>query len=235
MLNGIYPIGRRQAYQNTSDGLNYAIMLRGKCGLKAGTFVTFGCGNSNNNNNHNHHGGHRLIEKASCAEDVIGVITATSGVVGSAGFVANAGQFAAADRIGYNEYHSPLVQLNISGGSGSNFVANVINGNSGTGGSISDFSAHISANVQQNTTINFPANLTITRSGVDRTVQYIPYDQRSEYYQVALSGLVVVKADFKHDDKNVLKCGVKNGKAVPGNNYFIVQFIDKKRVMILLK
>src|SRR5579862_13120 len=43
IANGNYPLGQHQAYLNSSDGINYAIMLKGTCDLKIGTFVTIGC------------------------------------------------------------------------------------------------------------------------------------------------------------------------------------------------
>ncbi len=93
LINGIYPIGQHQSYRNTSDGINYAIMLKGKGCLKIGNFVTLSCKKED---------GERLITKAECNEDIIGVITE------AAGFVANAGQFAASERIQYDVYKTPL-------------------------------------------------------------------------------------------------------------------------------
>lgn len=181
LINGVYPIGQHQAYRNTADGLNYAVMLKGKQGLSVGHFVTFSCKKD--------YTCERLIDKAECTNDVIGVITEASG------FIANAGQFAASERIVYDDYKSPLYTTNTT----------------------------------------FPALRTIIKPGVDRTVRFVPFDERSDYYAVALSGLVVVKAKFDKCDKHYLKCNVKNGKAIPGDTYFIIQYIDKEHLLILLK
>lgn len=179
IINGVYPIGKHQAYLNTSDGINYAVMLKGKLNLTTGTFVTIGCKKD----------GDRLIKKAKNTCDVIGVITE------AAGFIANAGQFPASERIQYDEFKKPLRTVRTQ----------------------------------------YPAAVTILQPGVNRATAFVPFNERLDYYTVALSGLVVVKADFDKCDKHVLKCDVKNGKAIPGNTYFIINFIDKYHLLILLK
>lgn len=92
LLNGIYPIGQHQSYLNTSDGLSYSVMLKGKPGLNTGIFVTFGPLTNEE----------RLIIPAHNGDDIVGVITTTSG------FIANAGQFPASTRIEYDEFHQPI-------------------------------------------------------------------------------------------------------------------------------
>jgi len=104
IINGIYPIGKHQSYLNTSDGLSYSIMMKADVSLKNGTFVTlslkdcYKCKKSNE----------RVLVEAKNNDEVIGVITKSSG------FIANAGQFAASERIQYDEYHNPIIKLNIA-------------------------------------------------------------------------------------------------------------------------
>jgi hypothetical protein len=151
-----------------------------------------------------------LIAKAKCAKDVIGVITQ------AAGFIANAGQMPASDRIEYDCYHTPITKLNTGSGPGTNMT-------------------NIHPELEANQTVQFPATLTVIKPGVDRTIPFVSYDRRENFYQVALLGLVVVRAKFGKHDHHVLKCDVKNGYAVPGSTYFIVQFIGEHHISILLK
>jgi len=96
LVNGVYPLGQHQAYRNTSDGISYSVMLKGEKDLQEGTFVTF------DKLRHNE----RLIGNAKNDDDVIGVITKSSG------FIANAGQFPASTRIIYDKFHSPIIKHN---------------------------------------------------------------------------------------------------------------------------
>jgi len=191
LANGIYPIGQHQAYRNTSDGLSYSVMLKGKEGLKEGTFVTFGdCKHKE-----------RLIERACDEKEVVGVITKSSG------FIANAGQFPASGRIKYDVFGNPIIKIN------------------------TDKSEDHYHPVHEN--IIFPGHQTVLKDGVDRKVPFVPYTEREEYYQVALSGLVVVRAkDVCEIGK---KCDVENGFATHGRKYWVVKILDNKHIMILLQ
>lgn len=219
IANGIYPLGQQSAYVNTGDGLNYAIMLQGKLGLKVGTFVTITCKKS---------GSQRLIGKAACTQDVIGVINGGNGA-----FVANAGQFPASERIQYDIFKDPKININAPGfTSNFNFNAQVTSG-TGSAGPVDQILPQIIYPViPSGVSVSFPGYLTALRPSVDRAVPFVPYDQRSTYYQIALKGLVVVRAAC--DCKQALKCDVECGKAVPGTTYFIIQYIDKHHLLILL-
>lgn len=221
IVNGVYPLGKHQSYLNTSDGTNYAIMMKSDKILKMGTFVslTTKC----------HHcfkdPYEKILTSANNNDDVIGVITK------SAGFIANAGQFAASERIEYDDFNNPKIELNIS---------NISNNITSLRDENMKHDVSILNDIQENeevqeTQIKSPAFLTVLKSDVDRSIPFVPFDERSNYYQVALSGLVVVRAKFtKQDLLKINKCDVKKGRAIPGNKYWIVKIIDNKHLQILL-
>ena len=98
--NGIYPLGQQAAYRTLADGQNYAVLLEDGGTLPdcpIGMFVSFDVYNDNEDCR-------GRVVAAKETGHVIGVIT------GDAGFVANAGEFPAAERIKYDDYHRPLVQ-----------------------------------------------------------------------------------------------------------------------------
>jgi hypothetical protein len=206
LLNGIYPIAQHQAYRNTSDGLSYSVMLKGIRGLHPGTFVTFGKGRD------------KLIIPAKSGKKVIGVITESSG------FIANAGQFAASERIQYDVYRTPLVKLNCVPVTDTDVRSKY------------QPKEELVSNDQQcppGSTLRFPAFQTEPLSNVDRSVPFVPFTERENYYQVALLGLVVVNLDYCEDIGDM--CDVKYGVAVEGCKYWVVKKIDNKRALILLK
>jgi hypothetical protein len=198
LINGVYPIGQHQAYRNTSDGLSYSIILKGEKGLKEGTFVTFGDLRCDE----------RLITEAGCGDEIVGVIT------NSSGFIANAGQFAASTRIKYDQFHNPLIKINKSSSK-----------------NVTTKTHHQLIDNKSNLT--YPPYETIIKDSVDRSIPFVPYTERKGYYQVALSGLVVVRA--RNANHFGSKCGVKDGIAVKGRDFWVVKIIDNDHVMILLK
>lgn len=314
LINGIYPIGTHQSYRNTSDGLSYSIMLKGKCGLKPGTFVTF-------RTNELCIGDERLITVAKSTADAIGVITK------SAGFIANAGQFPATERIQYDDFDYPVIQYNwlcpstkstkkeklepmiCMGGSPCDkrtlsdsdhlesvehrtpssdtrkeqlieeiiktlskhnlqphispcpatldtykarkqnllFESQVTGSESRVTGSTYKQCESKTCTLTPNPPApgcvpNFPFRETILLDGVDRTVPYIPYDERNscnaqfteqyEYYTVALHGIVTVRLDSKCPPK--VKCDVVDGKAVAGNTYWVLKIKSDKLAEIFI-
>jgi hypothetical protein len=208
LLNGIYPISQHQAYRNTSDGLSYSIMLKGPAGLKTGTFVTFDeCMDEE-----------RLIKPANTCDDIIGVITKSSG------FIANAGQFPASTRIKYDAYQEPIVYVNYA--TSTNVSSSIT----------STFNHHFSIREDDQLPqkrILFPGFQTVLEENVDRAEPFVPFTEREEYYQVALSGLVVV--NVYHKRKVDYKCDVKCGQAIKGETYWVVKIIDNDHILILLK
>jgi hypothetical protein len=229
IINGIYPIGKHQSYLNTSDGLSYSIMMKGDVPLRTGTFVTLShkdcckCKKSNE----------RILVEAKNNDEVIGVITSSSG------FIANAGQFAASERIQYDEYHKPIIKLNIA-------TADSLTDNNATKIETIKFDHEDSKEIEIKECITkelsvkegellSPAFLTVPITDVDRSISFIPFNERPNYYEVALLGSVIVNANFRNRDRYHLKCDVKDGVAVPGTKYSIIKFIDKTHLEILLK
>lgn len=198
LANGVYPIGQHQAYRNTSDGLSYSIMLRGIDNLREGTFVTFGTPNRKE----------RLLVPAERGDDIVGVITKSSG------FIANAGQFAASTRVKYDAFQKPIIKLNKVP---TNTTTEAVN--------------HHPHHPTER--LAFPGYQTVPLDNVNRAMPFTPYTERDEYYQVAMAGLVVVRT--KSADKIGRKCGVKDGLAVNGDNFWVVKIIDNSHIMILLK
>lgn len=220
ILNGRYPIGQHQSYLNTSDGLSYSIMLKGEDGLKQGTFVTFSKDPCKE----------KLLIKAHRGDNIVGVITKTSG------FIANAGQFPASERIEYDKYHNPLVF--------NNCVPNATSDLSSLKKSVKIApSEHIPAKINAGEEVKntcpegqhlaFPAFQTVPRQDINREVPFVPYTQRDNYYQVGLLGLVVVRVDPRSQLFNM--CDVECGKAVEGNKYWVLERIDCRHALILLK
>jgi hypothetical protein len=195
LANGIYPIGQHQAYRNTSDGLSYSIMLKGVENLREGTFVTFGASNRKE----------RLLVAATNGDDIVGVITESSG------FIANAGQFPASTRIKYDPFHKPVIKLN----------------KATTNGQVDHHPDHSTA------PLNFPGYQTVPLNVIDRAIPFVPFTDRDNYYQVAMAGLVVVRASSI--DNIGRKCGVKDGVAINGNDFWVVKIINRNHIMILLK
>jgi hypothetical protein len=230
IVNGIYPLGKCQSYLNTADGLSYSIMMKGDSSLKNGTFVTLDhkdCCKCNKKSNE------RILTVAKNNKEVIGVITKSSG------FIVNAGQFAASERIQYDEYHTPIIKLNIA------TLDNLTNEDAIKLETIKFEHEEIKeieikecivkeSNIKIGELLS-PAFLTVPINDVDRSVPFIPFDERPNYYQVALLGSVIVNANFRKRDRHHLKCDVKDGIAVPGTKYFIIKFIDKTHLQILLK
>jgi len=62
---------------------------------------------------------------------------------------------------------------------------------------------------------------------IDRSIPFTPFNERPNYYEVALLGSVIVNANFRKRDRHHLKCDVKDGIAIPGSKYWIIKFIDK--------
>lgn len=207
LLNGVYPIAQHAAYRNTSDGLSYSVMLKGPQDLKEGTFVTFNCRMTKE----------RLIEPANAGDDVIGVITKTSG------FIANAGQFAASTRIKYDAFHNPIVKIN--------YASTSETANKPCCGKNQPKESTKSA--ASDPVIAFPGFQTVLKDNIDRQVPFIPFTEREEYYQVTMMGLVVVRAD--PCSKIGAKCDVEKGRAVRGNKYWVVKVIDSEHLLILFK
>jgi hypothetical protein len=221
IINGIYPIGKHQSYLNTSDGMNYSMMMKGEEGLKNGTFITLHNKKCNKCDKYCHKtSNERILAVAKNNDEVIGVISESSG------FIANAGQFPASERIEYDEYHKPIIKLNTltQNPQVQNFIEMEEEFN------ISQKESNISQE-----TILSPAFLTVPLENIDRSKFFIPFNERPNYYQVALLGSVIVNAKFKKRDRYHLKCDVKNGVAVPGTKYWIIKFIDKYHLEILLK
>jgi hypothetical protein len=224
ILSGRYPIAQHQSYLNTSDGLSYSIMLKGEPGLKQGTFVTFSPCIKHKE---------RLITKAPCTNDVIGVITLTSG------FIANAGQFAASERIQYDQFHNPIIFYNCTKPPTNEISsANITSGVTGPIAGPSQQNENLEINTNKTgcgagLVPVFPYKQSVPNPFVDRQAPFIPYTERDNYYQVALAGLVVVKA--KRHAKIGNKCGVRKGYAVDGDQYWVVNYIDDQHLMILLK
>ena len=229
IINGIYPIGKRQSYLNTSDGLSYSIMMKGDASLKTGTFVTLShkdcckCKKSNE----------RVLVEAKNNDEVIGVITKSSG------FIANAGQFPASERVDYDEYHYPVIKFNIS-------TADNLTDNNATKIETIKLDHEDSKEIEikewrvkevgiKEGELLSPAFLTVPITDVDRSIPFTPFDERPNYYEVALLGSVIVNANFRNRDRYHLKCDVKDGIAVPGSKYWIIKFIDKTHLEILLK
>jgi len=220
ILNGRYPIGQHQSYLNTSDGLSYSIMLKGEAGLKQGTFVTFSSCKE------------KMLTKADCGDNIVGVITKTSG------FIANAGQFAASERIEYDQYHNPVVFNNC-------VTSEKLESLTFKNCAPSEDNIKLLEKSKENPGIlpcpegkhlAFPAFQTIPKGDVteeQRASPFVPYTQRDEYYQVALLGLVVVRVNSKGHISHM--CDVKCGKAVDGDKYWVVKRIDKRHALILLK
>ena len=227
IINGVYPLGKHQSYLNTSDGLNYAIMMKSKIELKTGTFVTLQHDKCNKCDKTNKTSDDRVLVPAKNNEEVIGVITQ------AAGFIANAGQFAASERIQYDEYHYPIIKLNIA------TTENLKSLNEMKIQMKMELDNHLESEIREDEIkegqLLSPAFLTVPLSNVDRSVPFVPFNERPNYYQVALLGSVIVNADFKKCDRHHLKCDVKDGIAVPGSKYWIVKFIDKHHLEILLK
>jgi len=222
IINGIYPIGKHQSYLNTSDGLNYAIMMKSNIELKNGTFVTLAHDKCNKCDKTNKTSDERVLVPAKNNDEVIGVITQ------AAGFIANAGQFAASERIEYDEYHYPIIKLNIA------TTENLQLLNTMKMGIKEESEVKQESEVKVGELLS-PAFLTVPLPNVDRSVPFVPFNERPNYYQVALLGSVIVNANFKKCDRHHLKCDVKDGVAVPGSKYWIVKFIDKSHLEILLK
>lgn len=208
LANGVYPIGQHQAYRNTSDGLSYSVVLKGELGLTDGVFVTF----SNCRDNDYIHE-QRPITMARCSDEVIGVITHSSG------FIANAGQFPASTRIQYDVYRNPIIQTNYVTGKDATVCS----------------SCHNQPKSEPSTQqiISFPGFQTILRTDINRAVPFIPHTERPGYYQVAISGLVVVQAENAH--KIGSKCDVRCGIAVRGKTFWVAKIIDDSHILILLK
>jgi len=223
IINGIYPLGKHQSYLNTSDGLNYSIMMKSDYYLDNGTFVTLYQNKCNKCKRPcNKKSLDRGLVAAKNNDEVIGVITESSG------FIANAGQFAASERIEYDQHHTPIIKLNIA------TADNLKQEN------ILKMGIEIENNILDQQDIKegellSPAFLTVPINDVDRSVPFIPFNERPNYYQVALLGSVIVNANFRKRDRHHLRCDVKNGFAVPGTKYWIIKFIDKKHLEILLK
>ena len=227
IINGIYPLGKHQSYLNTSDGLSYSIMMKGNNSLENGTFVTLShcckCKKSNE----------RILVEAKNNDEVIGVITKSSG------FIANAGQFPASERIDYDEYHTPVIKLNIA------TLDNLTDEDTTKIETIKlehedEKEIEIKECIAKELSVKegellSPAFLTVPINDVDRSIPFIPFNERPNYYEVALLGSVIVNANFKKCDRHHLKCDVKNGIAVPGSKYWIIKFIDKQHLQILLK
>jgi hypothetical protein len=234
IINGLYPVGKHQSYLNTSDGLNYAIMMKSNIELKTGTFVTLAHDKCNKCDKTNKTSNERVLVPAKNNDEVIGVITQ------AAGFIANAGQFAASERIEYDEYHYPIIKLNIA------TIENLKSYNSMKipmkmvlNSEETEDKEEINIDLEKSEVkvgeLLLPAFLTVPLSDIDRSVPFVPFDERPNYYQVALLGTVIVNANFKKRDRHHLKCDVKDGVAVPGSKYFIIRFIDKSHLEILLK
>jgi len=151
-----------------------------------------------------------LIVPTKCSEDVVGVITKNSG------FIANSGQFPASTRIKYNVFHNPIIKINTSNST-----------------KVEERSHHRHKPENTNDAISFPGYQTVLKDNVDRDLPFIPFTERAEYYQVAISGLVVVRASSAC--KIGRKCDVKCGKAIKGNTFWVVKIIDDSHIMILLK
>lgn len=147
----------------------------------------------------------RLLIPADDETEVVGVITKSSG------FIANAGQFPASTRVKYDVFNNPIIKVNYA----------PENTNS---------SAQVNHPLHER--ILFPGHQTVIKDNIDRSIPFVPYTEREGYYQVALSGLVVVKANC--GSKMGRKCNVVNGIAVPGKKYWVVKIIDENHVMILL-
>lgn len=238
ILNGVYPLGKHQSYLNTSDGLSYSIMLESNELLENGTFVTLHQDNCGKCKRCCCDKGSdkRTLVAAKNNDDVIGVITKSSG------FIANAGQFAASERIKYDEYHTPDIKLNIATAdnlkSENTSKIRIINNESDLEKleqlDLKEFSTLEESNIKEGELL-YPAFLTVPIDNVDRSIPFIPFNERPNYYEVALLGLVIVNANFRKRDRHHLKCDVKNGVAIPGTKYFIVKFIDKDHLQILLK
>ncbi|CAH6420437.1 Hypothetical protein HVR_LOCUS1192 [uncultured virus] len=79
----------------------------------------------------------------------------------------------------------------------------------------------------------FPGHQVVLKDNVDREIPFIPFNERLEYYEVTLLGLVVVKT-YKASRLGT-KCSVEDGKAVKGDKFWVVKIIDDTHVMILLK
>lgn len=233
IVNGVYPLGKHQAYQNTSDGTNYSIMMKSDRVLKVGTFVSLstkcdcGCNDSYE----------KILVAAKRNCDVIGVITESSG------FIANAGQFAASERIEYDKFDKPIIKLNIATSSEKSQTNNLYSCIKASDEILPIYQSLEEPPNNQIEENNFkvgelldPAFLTVIKSDIDRSVPFIPFNERPNYYQVAVSGLVVVRAKFSKQDLFCSnKCDVKRGKAVPGDKYWIVKIIDEKHLQILIK
>jgi len=225
IINGIYSIGKHQSYLNTSDGLNYATMMKSNIELKNGTFVTLAHDKCNKCDKINKTSDERVLVPAKNNDEVIGVITQ------AAGFVANAGQFAASERIEYDEYHYPVIKLNIATTENLQLLNTMKMGIKEE----SEVKEEIKQDEVKVGELLSPAFLTVPLTDVDRSVPFVPFNERSNYYQVALLGSVIVNANFKKCDRHHLKCDVKDGVAIPGSKYWIVKFIDKSHLEILLK
>ena len=194
--------------------------------LKTGTFVTLQHDKCNKCDKTNKTSDERVLVPARNNDEVIGVITQ------AAGFIANAGQFAASERIEYDEYHYPVIKLNITTTENLQLLNTMkiqmkmeLN---------SEESEIRESEVKVGELLS-PAFLTVPLSDVDRLAPFVPFNERPNYYQVALLGTVIVNANFKKCDRHHLKCDVKDGIAVPGSKFFIVRFIDKSHLEILLK
>ena len=225
ILNGIYPLGKHQSYLNTSDGLNYSIMMKSESPIPIGSFVSLSkrkCYKCHKNTNQ-HIERSLILAKNNC--EVIGVVTKSSG------FIANAGQFAASERIEYDIYHSPIIKLNDIEEEEEEEVEEE---EELTGREKLRY-GFLKSIKKINNKFYKPMLLTKTKNEFDRSTPFIPYDERPNYYEVAMMGLVVVNANFKKSDSNCNMCDVEDGIAVPGNKYHIVKFIDENHLMIIMK
>jgi len=222
IVNGTYPLGKHQTYVNTSDGTNYAVTMKSNRALKIGTFVSL----STKCNYCCKDLYEKMLVSAKNNKQVIGVITE------AAGFIANAGQFAASERIEYDKFDSPIIKLNLSP---SSLVSN-LNEENNIKYKINENVENIKNENVKSNILQYPAFLTVIKSDIDRSIPFTPFNERPNYYQVALLGLVVVRAKFTK--KELLcnnKCDVNNGVAIPGNKYWISKIIDKKHLQIILK
>lgn len=196
--------------------------MKGNESLKIGTFVTLRhkdcckCKKSNE----------RILVEAKNNNEVIGVITKSSG------FITNAGQFPASERIEYDEYHTPVIKENIATAD-NNHIENIKFNHEGIEIEIKEC-VNQGLSVKKGELLS-PAFLTVPISDIDRSIPFVPFDERSNYYQVALLGSVIVNANFRKRDRYHLKCDVKDGIAIPGSKYLIIKFIDKTHLEILLK
>src|SRR3990172_1144729 len=113
-----------------------------------------------------------MLVPAKNNDDVIGIIT------NSAGFIANAGQFSASERIEYDLYGNPIIKLNISDNlkTEESLNSKIIK--------INDENIKFFKNIEniKIDQLQSPAFLTVPKANIDRSIPFVPFNERPKLF-----------------------------------------------------